>query len=128
MAVCADVRYPHRPMELSQLVEDSVFILQCLRQNQRGGRQNGLAEVRSTLEGSVALDPGAYVAFLRRFGYVEVDHDAVKVTEQGEKAAVGDADLTPDVQKHFDRPEITQPEAKVPVDGLVTIPSPKLAP
>src|SRR5438105_15795356 len=85
----------------SQLVEDSVFILQCLRQNQRGGRQNGLAEVRTTLEGSVALDLGAYVAFLNRFGYVEIDADAVHVTAQGERAATGDADVSGDVQSHF---------------------------
>ena len=86
-----------------QLVEDSVFILQCLRQNQRGGRQNGLAEVRSTLEGSVALDLAAYVAFLRRFGYVEVDLKAaaLTVTAQGDRAATGAADVAPDVANHF---------------------------
>ena len=39
-----------------QLVEDSVFILQCLRQNQRGGRQNGLAEVRSTGAGGERVE------------------------------------------------------------------------
>src|SRR5207302_11016506 len=84
-----------------QLVEDSVFILQCLRQNARGGRQNGLDEVRSTLEGSVALDLAAYVGFLERFGYVEVESEAIRVTPQGERAAKGDADVSRDVQDHF---------------------------
>ena len=84
-----------------QLVEDSVFILQCLRQNARGGRGNALDEVMSTLEGAVALDLGAYVAFLRRFGYVEVDEKAIKVTPQGERAAQGDADVSRDVSDHF---------------------------
>jgi tRNA A-37 threonylcarbamoyl transferase component Bud32 len=123
----------------SQLVEDSVFILQCLRQNQRGGRQNGLAEVRSTLEGSVALDPGAYVAFLNRFGYLEIDADAVHVTPQGERAATGAADVSGDVQSHFAEVlekgaafdvllEQTQPGARVPGDRLLVVPSPALDP
>lgn len=90
-------------MQLSrdQLVEDSVFILQCLRQNAKGGRHNGLAEVRTTLEGSVHLELGAYVAFLKRFGYVEVDEKAIRVTPQGERAAKGDADVSRDVSDHF---------------------------
>ena len=84
-----------------QLVEDSVFILQCLRQNARGGRHNGLDEVRSTLEGSVALDLSAYVGFLERFGYLELDAQDLKVTPQGDRAARGDADVARDVQDHF---------------------------
>ena len=84
-----------------QLVEDSVFILQCLRQNARGGRQNDLDEVRSTLEGSVSLDLAAYVAFLERFGYVEVEAEAIRVTPQGERAAKGDTDVSRDVSDHF---------------------------
>src|SRR5438105_13165593 len=118
-----------------QLVEDSVFILQCLRQNARGGRQNGLAEVRSTLEGSVALDLAAYVAFLRRFGYLEVDADALKVTEQGERAATGDADVSSDVLSHFaevldgHKPsDDTRPSLQVPGDKLAEVSSPRLEP
>ena len=90
-------------MQLSrdQLVEDSVFILQCLRQNAKGGRQNGLAEVRNTLEGSIHLDLAAYVAFLKRFGYVEVDEKAIHVTPQGERAAKGDTDVSKNVFDHF---------------------------
>ena len=34
-----------------QLVEDSVFILQCLRQNAKGGKQSAIADVRATLDG-----------------------------------------------------------------------------
>jgi eukaryotic-like serine/threonine-protein kinase len=86
-----------------QLVEDSVFILQCLRQNARGGRANDIREVRTTLAGSVALDLGAYVAFLKRFGYVDIDVKAaiLQVTAQGERAAIGDADVSRDVSDHF---------------------------
>ena len=134
-------------MQLSrdQLVEDSVFILQCLRQNARGGRQNGLAEVRSTLEGSVALDLAAYVAFLKRFGYVEIDEKAIRVTPQGERAAQGDADVSRDVFDHFKQviengaePETfeallkgvddTQPQARQPKDEIQAIAAPALAP
>jgi hypothetical protein len=128
-----------------QLVEDSVFILQCLRQNARGGRQNGLDEVRSTLEGSVALDLAAYVAFLKRFGYVEMDAQSLKVTPQGERAAKGDADVSRQVLDHFrqvieDGAEPgsaafeallrdTQPQAQQPAgEEEVAIPSPALAP
>ena len=93
-----------------QLVEDSVFILQCLRQNAKGGRPNDIREVRTTLAGSTALDLGAYVAFLKRFGYVDIDAKAsvLQVTEQGERVAVGDADVSRDVSDHF---------AKVLTDG-----------
>jgi len=128
-----------------QLVEDSVFILQCLRQNARGGRQNGLDEVRSTLEGSVALDLAAYVAFLKRFGYLEMDAQSLKVTAQGERAAKGDADVSRQVQDHFRQvlengaePEgvafeallrDTQPSATQPAgEEVVAIASPVLAP
>ena len=74
------------------LVEDAVFILQCLRQNARGGRPNGLADVQLTLANSVTLDLGDYVTFLRRFGYVDVDARAaaLQLTTQGNLAAVGE--------------------------------------
>lgn len=85
------------------LVEDAVFILQCLRQNQRGGRRNGLADVRQTLANSVTLDLADYVAFLRRFNYVDVDAgaSALLVTAQGDEAAIGKADVARDVGQHF---------------------------
>jgi len=132
-----------------QLVEDSVFILQCLRQNARGGRANDIAEVRTTLAGSVALDLGAYVAFLKKFGYVEIDPraSALKVTEQGERAAIGDADVSRDVSDHFAqvlkdgseppresafesllRGHDTQPQAAAPADEVVHLQSPALQP
>src|SRR4051812_22343416 len=130
-----------------QLVEDSVFILQCLRQNAKGGRQNGLAEVRSTLEGSVTLDLAAYVSFLKRFGYVEIDAQSLKVTPHGERAARGDADVSRDVQDHFrqvlegEEPagasfeallegvDDTQPQAKQPgSEEMAAVASPQLSP
>ena len=85
------------------LVGDSVFILQCLRQNQRGGRANGLADVRMTLADSVALDLSDYVAFLRRYGYVDVDPRAASllVTAEGDSAATGTTDVVASVVQHF---------------------------
>jgi hypothetical protein len=87
------------------LVEDAVFILQCLRQNVRGGRTNGLADVQLTLANSVTLDLGDYVAFLRRFGYVDVDRRAValQLTAQGDQAAIGEArtQVAENVVEHF---------------------------
>ena len=87
------------------LVEDAVFILQCLRQNQRGGRSNGLADVRQTLANSVTLDLSDYVAFLRRFGYVDVDRRAValQLTAEGDRAAVGETGdrVAEHVGEHF---------------------------
>ena len=108
-----------------QLVEDSVFILQCLRQNARGGRHSPLEE----LEGSVTLEPAAYVAFLERFGYVEVEQNGIRVTAAGERAAKGDADVSRDVQDHFrdviagpvaadTQPQIESPDV-VPVEGVL---------
>lgn len=85
------------------LVEDAVFILQCLRQNQRGGRQNGLADVRMTLSDSVTLDLADYVGFLRRYKYVDVDPRAAAllVTPEGESAALGKTDVAASVVQHF---------------------------
>ena len=87
------------------LVEDAVFILQCLRQNQRGGRDNGLPDVQETLANSVALDLADYVSFLRRFGYVEVDAQkaALRVTDEGDLAAVGKTGqkIFRDIGEHF---------------------------
>jgi tRNA A-37 threonylcarbamoyl transferase component Bud32 len=87
------------------LIEDSVFILQCLRQNQRGGRSNALAEVQQTLANSVTLDLSDYVAFLRRFGYVDVDARAaaLQLTPVGDQAAVGEAAsrVAENVGEHF---------------------------
>ena len=111
-----------------QLVEDSVFILQCLRQNARGGRQNGLAEVRSTLEGSVLLDLAAYLGFLERFGYLEPSAEDLKVTPRGERAAKGDADVSRDVQDHFHKliEEGVTEVLVVPSPALLVVPSPAL--
>ncbi len=87
------------------LIEDAVFILQCLRQNQRGGRSNALIEVRQTLANSVTLDLSDYVAFLRRFGYVDVDALAVslQLTKAGDEAAIGEtrARVADNVGEHF---------------------------
>src|SRR5438128_3469860 len=87
------------------LVEDAVFILQCLRQNARGGRTNALAEVQQTLANSVTLDLSDYVAFLRRFGYVDVDPraGALQLTAQGDQAAVGEerSRVAENVGEHF---------------------------
>ena len=102
-----------------QLVEDSVFILQCLRQSARGKRQSALDD----LEGSVALEPAEYVAFLERFGYLKLEDQSIRVTPQGERAAKGDADVSRDVQDHFQavlaggaQTPLASPQVK-PVDG-----------
>src|SRR5260370_9810685 len=141
---------PQSQISRDQLVEDSVFILQCLRQTARGGRANDFAEVRRTLAGSVALDLGAYVTFLKKFGYLEIDAHAaaLKVTPQGDRAAVGDADVSRDVSDHFAqvlkdgaeppresafesllRGHERQPQPPVPaVNEPVAVQSPALAP
>ena len=111
------------------LVEDAVFILQCLRQNERGGRSNGLAEVRQTLANSVTLDLSDYVAFLRRFGYVDVDARAVslQLTPVGDQAAIGE--LLPRVVEHVGehfglllaqgRVELDEVEGPPPMEALL---------
>src|SRR5207244_10867878 len=40
-------------------------------------------------------------AVLERFGYVEVEAEAIRVTPQGDRAARGDADVSGDVSNHF---------------------------
>lgn len=71
------------------LVEDAIFILQCLRENQRTGRSTHLMDVRADIADSVTLDFSDYLRFFRRFGYVEVDREthSVSVTAAGEAAA-----------------------------------------
>ncbi len=109
------------------LVDDAVFILQCLRQNQRGGRVNGLADVRMTLADSVTLDLSDYVTFLRRYGYVDVDPKAAAllVTPDGESAATGKTDVGASVVQHFAKvltrgsAEVDDLEAPAAIEALL---------
>jgi hypothetical protein len=109
------------------LVDDAVFILQCLRQNQRGGRANGLADVRMTLADSVALDLSEYVTFLRRYGYVDIDPKAAAllVTPDGESAATGKTDVGASVVQHFAKvltrgsAEVDDLEAPAAIEALL---------
>ena len=109
------------------LVDDTVFILQCLRQNERGGRQNALADVRLTLADSVTLDLADYVGFLRAFRYVEVDSKAAALllTARGEKAALGKKDVATEVARHFAQlisrgaAEVQDVEGPAAIDALL---------
>lgn len=71
---------------------EALFILQTLRDNQRLGRSNKLADVKSTLEGSVSIEFDSYFFFLRKFHYIAMDREAqLKLTDQGDRVVEGDA-------------------------------------
>lgn len=70
---------------------DALFILKSLRENQRLGRSNKLADVKTSLENSVSLEFDSYFFFLRKFHYIAMDREAqLKLTDQGERVVEGD--------------------------------------
>jgi len=74
------------------LAEDAVFILQCLRESQREGRSMHMVDVRGTLAGSVTLEFGEYLRFLRKHEYIAVDREAhtLELLPAGDRAARGE--------------------------------------
>src|SRR5262252_5988734 len=71
---------------------EALFILKNLRDNNKQGRSNKLAEVKAALEPSVSLEFDSYFFFLRKFHYIAMDREAqLKLTDQGEKVVDGDA-------------------------------------
>ncbi|MBL8921440.1 MAG: serine/threonine protein kinase [Myxococcaceae bacterium] len=70
---------------------DALFILKSLKDNNRLGRSNKLADVKSALENSVSLEFDSYFFFLRKFHYIAMDREAqLKLTDQGERVVGGD--------------------------------------
>lgn len=70
---------------------DALFILKSLKENQRLGRSNKLADVKTSLENSVSLEFDSYFFFLRKFHYIAMDREAqLKLTDQGERVVEGD--------------------------------------
>src|SRR4051812_48761849 len=75
------------------LAEDTVFILQCLRENAREGRSMHMMDVRNYLANSVTLEFSDYLRFLRKNNYVQLDREqhTLALTPDGDKAAQSDA-------------------------------------
>ncbi|MGZ5959343.1 MAG: serine/threonine-protein kinase, partial [Myxococcaceae bacterium] len=72
---------------------EALFILKNLRENNKLGRSNKLAEVKTALEPAVSLEFDAYFFFLRKFHYIAMDREAqLKLTDSGERVVDG-ADL-----------------------------------
>jgi hypothetical protein len=72
---------------------EALFILKNLRENNKQGRSNKLAEVKTALEPAVSLEFDAYFFFLRKFHYIAMDREAqLKLTDSGERVVDG-ADL-----------------------------------
>lgn len=71
------------------LAEDTVFILQCLRENAREGRSMHMMDVRNYLANSVTLEFSDYLRFLRKFGYVTLDREqhTLGLTAAGDQTA-----------------------------------------
>ncbi len=71
------------------LAEDTLFVLQCLRENQREGRSMHMNDVRNYLASSVTLEFSDYLKFLRKFGYVVLDREqhTLALTPQGDRVA-----------------------------------------
>lgn len=70
---------------------DALFILKSLKENQRLGRSNKLADVKMSLENSVSLEFDSYFFFLRKFHYIAMDREAqLKLTDQGDRVTSGE--------------------------------------
>ncbi|MGZ6097095.1 MAG: serine/threonine-protein kinase [Myxococcaceae bacterium] len=69
---------------------EALFILKNLRENNKQGRSNKLAEVKTALEPAVSLEFDAYFFFLRKFHYIAMDREAqLKLTDSGERVVDG---------------------------------------
>lgn len=78
-------------MTREKVSNEALYILKSLRENQRLGRSNKLADVKSFLEPSVSLEFDSYFFFLRKFHYIAMDREAqLKLTDQGERVVDGD--------------------------------------
>ncbi len=104
---------------------DALFILKSLKENSRLGRSNKLADVKSALEGSVALEFDSYFFFLRKFHYIAMDREAqLKLTDQGDRVVEGDAldKFTGEVGEFF-ADQFTEDDADEPVSEGSLLPS-----
>ncbi len=62
-----------------------------MKENQRLGRSNKLAEVKTALESTVSLEFDSYFFFLRKFHYIAMDREAqLKLTGEGESVVEGE--------------------------------------
>jgi len=72
--------------------DEALNILQSLKENNRTGRSNKLADVKNALEPGVSLEFDTYFFFLRKFHYIAMDREAqLKLTDQGERVVDGDS-------------------------------------
>lgn len=79
-------------MSRDKVTGEALFILKSLRDNQRLGRSNKLADVKAALEPSVSLEFDSYFFFLRKYHYIAMDREAqLKLTDQGESTVDGAA-------------------------------------
>lgn len=75
----------------TKVSNEALLILKSLKENNRLGRSNKLADVKGVLEPSVSLEFDSYFFFLRKFHYIAMDREAqLKLTDQGERVVDGD--------------------------------------
>jgi eukaryotic-like serine/threonine-protein kinase len=73
------------------VLNDSLSILQFIKDNATGGRSNRLAEVKHSLESRVNLEFDSYFFFLRKFHYIAMDREAqLRLTDGGERVCAGE--------------------------------------
>ncbi|MFN0061593.1 MAG: serine/threonine-protein kinase [Myxococcaceae bacterium] len=83
---------------------EALFILKSLRENDRNGRSNKLADIKAHLEPSVTLEFDNYFFFLRKYHYIAMDREAqLSLTNEGEQVAEGNAldEFTDAVDSYF---------------------------
>ncbi|MGZ6161974.1 MAG: serine/threonine-protein kinase [Myxococcaceae bacterium] len=80
----------HASLNRDTVSGEALFILKNLRENNKQGRSNKLAEVKTALEPAVSLEFDAYFFFLRKFHYIAMDREAqLKLTDSGERVVDG---------------------------------------
>jgi serine/threonine protein kinase len=74
------------------LTEDTIFVLQCLRENRRAGRSLHFLDLRQELANSVTLEFSDYLRFLRKFEYATLDREqhTLDLTPAGDTLAQGE--------------------------------------
>jgi eukaryotic-like serine/threonine-protein kinase len=78
------------PITRDTVSGEALFILKNLRENNRLGRSNKLADVKTALEPAVSLEFDAYFFFLRKFHYIAMDREAqLRLTDTGERVVEG---------------------------------------
>ncbi len=111
----------------ARVVDDARLLMRTVRDEAEAGRRPYASDIRRLIERALALKFQAYVQFLERYGYIDLDRraDLLTLTKAGEAAVAGRETqlegMAEDAKHHFgdqlvDRPAAARPSAGVRLD------------